>query len=110
MPVRSVGRHERKGTDWLYCEILLSAICTEYGWLRYLKNKTMKEKKRSWIIFYSFFVCFCFFQPLWAEKRVERGNDIVSVIRHGVRNDGSVIGSACHEELREDVVFSCRYL
>ncbi len=41
---------------------------------------------------------------------MERGNDIVSVIRHGVRNDGSVIGSACHEELREDVVFSCRYL
>ena len=57
----------------------------------------MKEKKRSWIIFYSFFVCFCFFQPLWAEKRVERGNDIVSVIRHGVRNDGSVIGSELNE-------------
>ena len=57
----------------------------------------MKEKKCSWIILCSFFVCFCFFQPLWAEKRVERGNDIVSVIRHGVRNDGSVIGSELNE-------------
>ena len=57
----------------------------------------MKEKKRSWIILCSFYVCFCFIQPLWAEKRVERGNDIVSVIRHGVRNDGSVIGSELNE-------------
>lgn len=57
----------------------------------------MKEKKRNWIILCSFFVCFCFFQPLWAEKRVERGNDIVSVIRHGVRNDGSVIGPELNE-------------
>ena len=42
-------------------------------------------------------VCFCFLQPLRAEKRVKQGDDIVSVIRHGVRNDGSVIGAELNE-------------
>ncbi|WP_300910562.1 right-handed parallel beta-helix repeat-containing protein [uncultured Bacteroides sp.] len=57
----------------------------------------MKEKKYSWIILCSFWVCFCFLQPLRAEKRVKQGDDIVSVIRHGVRNDGSVIGTELNE-------------
>ena len=57
----------------------------------------MKEKRYNRIIFYSFLVCFCFLQPLRAEKRVKQGDDIVSVIRHGVRNDGSVIGAELNE-------------
>lgn len=55
----------------------------------------MKEKKYCLIILCSFLLCF--FQPLRAWKRVEHGSDIVSVIKHGIRNDGSVIGPELNE-------------
>lgn len=51
----------------------------------------MKEQKYSWIILCCFLLCV--FLPVRAGKRAEKGSDIVSVIRHGIRNDGSVIGS-----------------
>ena len=55
----------------------------------------MKEKKYGLIILCGFLLYA--FLPLRAGKRVGQGSDIVSVIKHGIRNDGAVIGSELNE-------------
>ena len=59
----------------------------------------MKEKKYGLIILCGFLLYA--FLPLRAGKRVGQGSDIVSVIKHGIRNDGAVIGSELNELVRE---------
>ena len=55
----------------------------------------MKEKKYGLIILCGFLLYT--FLPLRAGKRAGQGSDIVSVIKHGIRNDGAVIGPELNE-------------